>query len=769
MIRKNDFRKMNIFKGFLLSYILILILPFAFGSFVYFKALNIIEKDAKDSRVFMLKQCSTIIENYLKDLDKTVVSISLNANLRDLMYMDQPGYGSSDIYYVALTQKELKSFNVSSTFESQLSVFLNQSDMVLTRIDTNFGIKQYYENNFVYGGMGYDEWYDKILRTYHEREVSPVEITMDNWGGKQRNAYLCYIQSLPFGKKNKPCGAIIVLISEADINKLLTDVDESKTGYTYILDKDGKLVTGVSNNNNTSFPNIAIDANNPTGFRHEKINGVDMAVISVKSAYNNWTYVTALPLKILLDKANYIKKIIVAIVCLSLLIGIAISVFLTKRNIRPIQEIMLTLKRVLQGELGNGRNEYDFLKNGVTKLINTHETMKRSMENQEMLMKSTFLNRLIRGEISDEKEIKILSAHLGIKLDGKKHMAVIIVLNRFFNIVNREMLIEQDINRVIIDNVISKYIGDSCYTYILDADQITLLLNFDTNDERECEEITKTLLMNVKNELQATFNIHVNFGAGNLYERIADINLSFSEAKNTLTLFNEVNADNSIIWFKNIKNESYGYYYPVELEQQLMNMAKSGNRNDIDRIMNILYQENFVQRSLTNYMEYNLFFDMRGTIIKIIGDMNSKLDIVDVISSKYSTMCVNDIFDTMRNAYYRICKEAYNKKKSHNNQLLYKLVDYIQSNYFSSEVSACNIAAEFNISESYFSQFFKEQMGETFSEYLEKLRISRACELLSEKNMSVEDTSKLVGYNSAYTFRRAFKRVMGILPSEYKS
>ncbi|WP_084331277.1 helix-turn-helix domain-containing protein [Ruminiclostridium cellobioparum] len=34
--------------------------------------------------------------------------------------------------------------------------------------------------------------------------------------------------------------------------------------------------------------------------------------------------------------------------------------------------------------------------------------------------------------------------------------------------------------------------------------------------------------------------------------------------------------------------------------------------------------------------------------------------------------------------------------------------------------------------------------------------------------MSVEDTSRLVGYNSAYTFRRAFKRVMGVLPTEYR-
>jgi YesN/AraC family two-component response regulator len=317
--------------------------------------------------------------------------------------------------------------------------------------------------------------------------------------------------------------------------------------------------------------------------------------------------------------------------------------------------------------------------------------------------------------------------------------------------------------------VINKYIGKNCYTYILDADRIALLLNYDTDNDAECRKITEDIFANVMKELYETYNINVNFGVGSLYEKITDFNLSFSEAKITLTAFSGVNAGNSIIWYKDMKKESSEYYYPLELELQMINMAKAGNSSGIERILEIIYKENFVHRRLTNYMEYNLFFDMRGTIIKTIGEINSKLDIKEIIASKYSTMDVKDIFDSMKAAYFEICQEAGIKKKSHNTQLLEGLVVYIQSNYFSSDVCASRIAAEFNISESYFSQFFKEQMGETFSEYLEKMRIKRACDLLTEKNMSVEDTSKLVGYNSAYTFRRAFKRVMGVLPTEYRS
>lgn len=765
MLIKKDSNKKKIFRGFLLSYILMLILPFAFGSFVYYKALGIIEKDARDARIFMLKQSSTIVDNYLKDLNRTVVSMSLNSNLNTLLYMNQPEYGSSDVYYVSLAQKEMKSFNASSTFACNIYVFFKKSDLVLSKTDAIFGIKEYYVSNHY--NIPYDTWNKKILNSVHKMDINTDNTMIDQAISNNELKYLTYVQTLPLSSPDKTQGAIVALISANDIDKLLMAVDESRTGYTYILDPDGKIVTGYLNGRK-EFPAISIDPDTSSGFFFKKIDGVDMAVTYTKSQFNKWTYVTVLPKKVFLDKAIYIKKVISAIVVATLLIGVGISIYLTRRNIRPIQETMLTLRKIFKGELGNGRNEYEFLKNGVTKLINSHEEMKKYMENQEILMKSTFFSRLIHGEINDQREIQIMSEHLELNLTAKKYAAVIIALNRFPDLVNKEALIEQDINRAIIENVINKHIGHNCFTHIIDADQIALILNFDSEDDEECEELTVTILENVKRELRQIFNINVNFGVGNFYEKLSDINLSFSEAKNTLNTFNEVNTENSILWYKDARKQTTGYYYPVELELQLINMAKSGNKNDIDRVMDIIYNENFVPRRLTNYMEYNLFFDMRGTIIKTIGDMGGNLDIKEVITSNYSSMDVKDVFQTMKTAYYSICNEAKNKKKSHNSQLLEKLVEYIQSNYFSSEVSACNIAARFNISESYFSQFFKEQTGETFSDYLEKMRISRSCQLLTEKTMSVEDTARMVGYNSAYTFRRAFKRVMGVLPTEYR-
>nr|WP_275564700.1 helix-turn-helix domain-containing protein [Acetatifactor aquisgranensis] len=64
-------------------------------------------------------------------------------------------------------------------------------------------------------------------------------------------------------------------------------------------------------------------------------------------------------------------------------------------------------------------------------------------------------------------------------------------------------------------------------------------------------------------------------------------------------------------------------------------------------------------------------------------------------------------------------------------------------------------------------RFFREQFGCTFSVMPETMRPDKACQAL-ERGDSIEDTAQMCGYNSSHTFRRAFKKRKGILPSDYR-
>ena len=62
---------------------------------------------------------------------------------------------------------------------------------------------------------------------------------------------------------------------------------------------------------------------------------------------------------------------------------------------------------------------------------------------------------------------------------------------------------------------------------------------------------------------------------------------------------------------------------------------------------------------------------------------------------------------------------------------------------------------------------FKKMYGVSFSSYLEVLRMRYAQEKLKD-GQAVQDVAAAVGYGSDYSFRRAFKRVVGVTPSDYQ-
>jgi AraC-like DNA-binding protein len=53
-------------------------------------------------------------------------------------------------------------------------------------------------------------------------------------------------------------------------------------------------------------------------------------------------------------------------------------------------------------------------------------------------------------------------------------------------------------------------------------------------------------------------------------------------------------------------------------------------------------------------------------------------------------------------------------------------------------------------------------------EYFNRLRIQRACELLNNTALSVQEIGQTVGFSDPYYFSRAFKRIIGASPNQYR-
>lgn len=86
-----------------------------------------------------------------------------------------------------------------------------------------------------------------------------------------------------------------------------------------------------------------------------------------------------------------------------------------------------------------------------------------------------------------------------------------------------------------------------------------------------------------------------------------------------------------------------------------------------------------------------------------------------------------------------------------------------------SAIRLADVAAIADMSETAFSRFFHKNTGHTFVRYLNRLRISRACDQLMHTRKGVTEICFEVGYNNISNFNRQFARVKGITPTAYRS
>jgi two-component system response regulator YesN len=98
---------------------------------------------------------------------------------------------------------------------------------------------------------------------------------------------------------------------------------------------------------------------------------------------------------------------------------------------------------------------------------------------------------------------------------------------------------------------------------------------------------------------------------------------------------------------------------------------------------------------------------------------------------------------------------------------LAQAVNYIDTHYHK-DISRDDVAAHVHLTPCYFSQFFKQHMGDSFVEHLRRIRIERAKYLLEYTSENTADISMKIGYNDSKYFYRVFKEHTGYTPCEYK-
>ncbi len=204
---------------------------------------------------------------------------------------------------------------------------------------------------------------------------------------------------------------------------------------------------------------------------------------------------------------------------------------------------------------------------------------------------------------------------------------------------------------------------------------------------------------------------------------------------------------------------------------KLETVLKRGSRDDILEAVNKIISE----MSDLSLNKDKLFIILNNIILesfKIMKELDyGAEDLLEVINKEdlemlnYSNLKEVEVFlkELLLHLHNLICFNPAEK----NQQMIQQMKEYIADNY-QKGITLSEMARDFNISISYLSSLFHEETGESFSEYLNLLRLNKAKELLKSTDIKIYQIADRLGFNDAYYFSSWFKKQVGASPTTYR-
>ena len=268
------------------------------------------------------------------------------------------------------------------------------------------------------------------------------------------------------------------------------------------------------------------------------------------------------------------------------------------------------------------------------------------------------------------------------------------------------------------------------------------------------------------------YNAKIYVGVSRVFVDFFEISERYDEAKKALKY--AVDSNQIITHFDKMpKVTNTNYYYPPDIEKQILENMKSGNFDKVDKILNMVYNANFNERHIEKIMEDYLFYNIIGTFNKFIdcAPVSSSLKQVNVANlplmlsnctnTEERKKTISSIISLFSNA---LNEENLNKDSS----LIKAVKKYISLNYSNPDLNVSTTALYFEVRQDYLSRLFKQKEGIGLLEFINSIRMKSAATLLDTTDESAVDISKKVGFDNYRTFSRRFVKHFGMSPQSYR-
>jgi AraC-like DNA-binding protein len=572
-----------------------------------------------------------------------------------------------------------------------------------------------------------EDYYD--LNTYrnwpYEKFIADLNMGMDpEWRMAEPivhpnhtvRSMLTYVVPIPFGS-TAPYATVVFQIREDTIREMLRTAYTYRDGDAIILDEHGRVMATLAMTpltNSADFPKV-IEQSLDSGSQHIQLDGETYYLSHIRSKVNGWTYLTVIPERELLEPVRKVKNNAVLAMALIVFFGIVIIYLGMQLNYNPVR-----------------------------KLIGKVEDSKPAVLRQQFI-------DLVKGRFSSWAEFNDKVGELGLFIPDKS--LCYFLLLQF-----------EDPNRAV-SNLFPEGMTVYGVEWIEENQWVGLAV------EPPGTEWEETGWLEWHHWLLAQPGGGVTVGMGEKYRDIRDMPKSYIEASMSLQ-YQLIKGKDHVIFFRETGADNRSIdWYPKQLFEQIYLKVKQADACESEQIVRSLatqIRENSRSLFTTRY----LCWETLNTVMKARMDVVRHLDqaqaqdypdLFQVMKLTRMEELEQLLIRTVRGSCEEIGKCCENE-----DALLAGMKQYLERRYADNQFTVREIADQFSMSLAHLGKYFKEKTGCTLSEYIHRLRIDKAKQLLRSTDLQLLDIVQTVGYQDVSSFIRKFKAEMSITPGEYR-
>lgn len=766
----------NLVIYFVLSYMVILLLPVLIGGFIYLRSIRVIESEINRADSAILTQVQQSIDSRFRDIKQLTARIALDQRIKGLMYADD-NMESMQRFTMYQLINDFSAYALANDFISQFYIYFFNSDKILSSkaaYDPQTYFAQYYKNSV----MDYDEW-QKLLRTGTLKDRITTVESKNNEGQFVRNIiFVKYITPYVTNASEETLGTIVFHLNERLIGEVLTNLQLKDHGIIAIMNSHNEILY-------STHETVLSEAINYKGLSesentiHTRVGEESVVVSSIQSEIGELRYVSIISANMFMQRATSVRHLALISLLASVILGGLLAFVFSKKNYRPIHRIVRMIGNQYDrgdGENNRKTNEYAFIEESISNMVEENVRYSKIHSLQANTLRDSFLARMIKGRTDGLISIQEACRSYQIRFYADQFALMLFYVEDIRG--NSKYTAVTDVNLIhfVIKNVVEEFVRQNNQGYIVEVDQFMVcLINFKHNDSTEQKrELTRVAEWS-KQFIEQKFGIILSVSISSVYVSLSELKFAYDEVMESIE-YKYILGSDSIIHADDILQRELSlsiYDFSKIKEQQFVNCVKAGDYPGAKAIIKEVVASNSLNRRLPIDIVKCNMFALINTVLSVINGLGVTLqmDFLDQLNP-IRRLIETRTLPQLEREIYGIMDEiesyVHNRKSIDSGKLIHDIMEFTHGNFHNPDLSVTMIADRFGVNVPYLSSFFKSQTGEGLLEYIQKLRVDKAKAIMSNSEIAIKEVSMMVGYANPDTFIRLFKKYEGVTPGKYK-